>query len=85
MTSDYRTKLYVRVRAEEHLNSICSALRGLLHANGQSDGQTKTNQQFRRGVEIEFGTGPSVEAFLETVDAVIRRKVRARMTLERRP
>jgi hypothetical protein len=84
MTDDDRTVLMVRVTGKERLNEVCSVLRGLLHANHQSDGQTKTNKQFAGGVEIEFGAAPAAEAFIESVKAVLKRKVRNRVTLERR-
>jgi hypothetical protein len=84
MTADNRMHLYVKVEGKGDFNAICSALRGLFHANGQSNGQAITNPQFRKGVLIEFGGGPTLEMFLESVRAVLRRKVRDRIHFERR-
>lgn len=84
MTSEYRTALFVHVDGKEDLDSICSALRGLFYANGQSNGQATSNKDFQKGVEIRFGVAPSLDAFIESVEAVIRRRVRNRITFERR-
>ncbi|WP_313552971.1 hypothetical protein [Brevundimonas sp.] len=84
MKIDNRMHLYVKVEGKEDFNAICSALRGLLHANGQSDGQTTKNGRFRTGTVIEFGGGPSLEMFLDSVRKVLRRRVRDRIRFERR-
>lgn len=84
MAADNRMHLYVRVDGKEDFNAICSALRGLFHANGQSNGQAVKNPKFRSGVVIEFGGAPSLEMFLESVKKVLRRKVRDRIHFERR-
>lgn len=82
MAADFRMKLFVKVEGKEDFDAICSALRGLFYSNGQSDGRTVTNKQFRDGVEIEFGGNPSLQSFRETVRKIIRRRVRERITLE---
>ena len=76
--------LHVRIDGEADLNAICYSLRGLFAANGNSDGQTKTNQQFRRGVLVTFGSGPLAGLFLDSVEQVIRKRVRDRIQFERR-
>jgi hypothetical protein len=84
MASEYRTTLFVQVHGKEDLDPICSALRGLFYANGQSNGRATSNKDFCKGVEIEFGAAPSVDAFIKSVESVIRLRVRNRITLERR-
>lgn len=84
MANDHRMHLYVRVDGKEDFNAICSALRGLFHANGQSNGQAVQNPEFRTGVVIEFGGAPSLEMFLDSVKKVLCRRVRDRIHFERR-
>lgn len=75
--------LHVRIIGTEDINAICSALRGVFRAVGNSDGHQKTNKQFQRGVAISFGSGPISSVFLDTVDRVIRKRVRNRLVLRR--
>jgi hypothetical protein len=75
---------HVRVDGEADLNAVCYALRGLFAANGNSDGQSKSNQQFRRGVVVTFGSGPLAGLFLDSVEQVIRKRVRNRIQFDRR-
>lgn len=79
-----RMHLYVRVDGDADINAICSALRGLFVANGNSDGHTKSNQQFRRGVVVTFGSGPLSALFLRSVEQVIRKRVLTRIQFELR-
>lgn len=81
---EYMCKVYIRVKGKERLNELCSILRGLLHANNQSGGRATTNEQFRNGVTIEFGTGPSARDFMSVVRFFIKKSVRERLTLELR-
>tara|TARA_R110001606_G_scaffold71247_9_gene163304 strand:+ start:33024 stop:33251 length:228 start_codon:yes stop_codon:yes gene_type:complete len=71
-------------RGKRIFNAICSALRGLFHGNGQSNGQAVKNPKFLTGVVIEFGGAPSLETFLDSVKKVLRRRVRDRIYFERR-
>ena len=79
-----RMRLPVRIDGEADINAICYALRGLFAANGNSDGQTKSNQEFRRGVIVTFGSGPFAGLFLDSVEQVIRKRVRDRIQFDRR-
>lgn len=85
MSDDDGTTLFVQVNGKDRRNEICSALRGLFHAGRQSDGHSKKNAAFVQGVEVEFGAAISLVMFLESVDALFRKRIRRRIKLERRP
>ena len=59
----------------EH-NQLCSIVRGLLHANGQSNGQTLKNPQFKSGRVIDFGGGPAKLRFVASVKRFLKRSIR---------
>ena len=58
---------------------ICGMLRGLLYVNGNSNGQSKKDTEFKRGVTIDFGTPPMARKFVSDVEALFRRRVRRRL------
>jgi hypothetical protein len=79
---EYMTNVIVTVRGADSLNEICSMLRGLLYANGQSSGQTTKNREFRDGAVIAFGAAPMARKFIGSVEALFSKSVLLRITLE---
>ncbi len=65
----------------ERTREICAMLRGLLFANGNSNGQSTKDMKFKRGVAIEFGTPPMAEKFIADVNALFRKRIRRRLVI----
>ena len=80
--TEYMTNVRVTVSGDERLDELCSILRGLLYCNGNSNGQAKKNKEFRKGVVIEFGTGPKARDFMGAVNFFLKRSIRERVKLE---
>jgi hypothetical protein len=80
---EYMTNVKVTVIGTDNVNEICGMLRGLLHSNGNSGGQSARNQDFRRGVVISFGTGPMATKFIDCAEALFSKSALKRMTLKR--
>ncbi|WP_287381064.1 hypothetical protein [Ralstonia sp.] len=71
----------VTIKLDEtmHTQEICGMLRGLLYVNGNSNGQSKKDADFKRGVIIEFGTPPMARKLVGDIEALFRRRVRRRL------
>jgi hypothetical protein len=81
---EYMHNVFVKIDKGEREDELCSILRALLYANHQSSGQATTNRQFRQGVIIEFGAGPSARDFIEAIRFFLKKVIRKRVTLELR-
>jgi len=81
---EYMRNVFVKVEEDDRFNELCSMLRGLLYANHNSAGQTTSNRQFKNGVTIEFGAGPSARDFVKSIRYFLKKRIRERVTAELR-
>jgi hypothetical protein len=81
---DYRTDVWIKIAPGERNEGLCSIIRSLLHANANSDGQATTNAQFRKGALISFGASTKADDFMESVKFFVKKKVRERISMEKR-
>ena len=65
---DFRSVLLIKVTADKiETEQICAILRGLLFSQGQSDGQTKKNKDYKSGCRVNFGAHFTMKDFMAQV------------------
>jgi hypothetical protein len=81
---EYMRNVFVKVEEGDRFNELCSILRALLYANHQSDGQKTSNRQFKNGVTIEFGAGPTARDFMKSIRYFLKKRIRERVKIDLR-
>lgn len=75
-------RVTIRLEGPKLTREICGMLRGLLYVNGNSNGQSRKDADFKGGVTIEFGTPPMARKFVDDVEALFRGRVRRRLHID---
>jgi hypothetical protein len=73
--NDDGLRVTIRITGTSLSREICGMMRGLLYVNGNSDGQSKKDSEFKRGVTIEFGTPPMACKFVNDAESLFRKRV----------
>lgn len=80
---EYMANVFVRVADGDHISLICDVLRMMARTAGDHE-PGATNARLRSGYIFRFGAGPTARAFMGDVRALLRKPIRARVTLELR-
>jgi len=83
--AEYFASLHIKLDTNgltgAEIDQLCCVLRGLFYSNGQSDGQTTKNNQFRAGTTVRFGAAPMAKEFIKSVRRFLKSSVIKRIEL----